>query len=77
MNEPTAAAFAYGLNKRKESEDRRLRFRRRHVRYFGSRNRLRCGNKEQTVEVRATGGDTHLGGDDFDKKIQEYLVGRI
>ena len=30
--------------------------------------------KEQTVEVRATGGDTHLGGDDFDKKIQEYLV---
>jgi molecular chaperone DnaK len=31
--------------------------------------------KEQTIEVRATGGDTHLGGDDFDKKIQEYLVG--
>jgi molecular chaperone DnaK len=30
--------------------------------------------KEQTIEVRATGGDTHLGGDDFDKKIQEYLV---
>ena len=26
------------------------------------------------MEVKATGGDTHLGGDDFDKKIQEYLV---
>ena len=31
--------------------------------------------KEQTVEVKATGGDTHLGGDDFDKVIIEYLVG--
>ena len=30
---------------------------------------------DDTVEVKATGGDTHLGGDDFDKKIQEYLVG--
>ena len=26
------------------------------------------------MEVRSTGGDTHLGGDDFDKKIQQYLV---
>jgi molecular chaperone DnaK len=29
---------------------------------------------DNTVEVRATGGDTHLGGDDFDKRIIEYLV---
>ena len=27
-----------------------------------------------TIEVKATGGDTHLGGDDFDKKIIEYLI---
>ena len=74
MNEPTAAAFAYGLNKAEERKDRRLRFRRRHVRHFGARNGYDAETKEQTVEVRATGGDTHLGGDDFDKKIQEYLV---
>jgi molecular chaperone DnaK len=29
---------------------------------------------DDVVEARSTGGDTHLGGDDFDKKIQEYLV---
>ena len=29
---------------------------------------------DDTVEVKATGGDTHLGGDDFDRKIIEYLV---
>ena len=29
---------------------------------------------EDTIEVKATGGDTHLGGDDFDKKIIEYLI---
>ena len=29
---------------------------------------------DDTVEVKATGGDTHLGGDDFDQKIQQYLV---
>ncbi|MBI4094369.1 MAG: molecular chaperone DnaK [Candidatus Liptonbacteria bacterium] len=29
---------------------------------------------DDTVEVKATGGDTHLGGDDFDKRVNEYLV---
>jgi len=75
MNEPTAAAFAYGVNKEKNQKI---------VVYdFGGGtfdvSVLEMGfdpeSKEQTVEVRATGGDTHLGGDDFDKKIQEYLVG--
>ena len=75
MNEPTAAAFAYGVNKEKNQKI---------VVYdFGGGtfdvSVLEMGydteTKEQTVEVRATGGDTHLGGDDFDKKIQEYLVG--
>ena len=74
INEPTAAAFAYGLNKEKNQKI---------VVYdFGGGtfdvSVLEMGydpdTKEQTIEVRATGGDTHLGGDDFDKKIQEYLV---
>jgi molecular chaperone DnaK len=74
LNEPTAAAFAYGVNKEKNQKI---------VVYdFGGGtfdvSVLEMGydaeTKEQTVEVRATGGDTHLGGDDFDKKIQEYLV---
>ncbi len=68
LNEPTAAALAYGMNKQKNE---------RIVVYdFGGGtfdiSILEVG--DDTVEVKATGGDTHLGGDDFDKKIMEYLV---
>ncbi len=68
INEPTAAALAYGLNKQKNEQI---------VVYdFGGGtfdiSVLEVG--DDTVEVKATGGDTHLGGDDFDKHIQEYLV---
>lgn len=68
FNEPTAAALAYGLNKQKNEKI---------VVYdFGGGtfdiSVLEVG--DDTVEVKATGGDTHLGGDDFDKKINEYLV---
>ncbi|MBI2506777.1 MAG: Hsp70 family protein, partial [Candidatus Colwellbacteria bacterium] len=68
INEPTAAALAYGLDKEKNEQI---------VVYdFGGGtfdiSVLEVG--EKTVEVKATGGDTHLGGDDFDKKILEYLV---
>ncbi len=68
LNEPTAAALAYGLNKKKNE---------RIVVYdFGGGtfdvSVLEVG--DDTVEVKSTGGDTHLGGDDFDKKIIEYLV---
>jgi molecular chaperone DnaK len=68
LNEPTAAALAYGLNKQKNEKI---------VVYdFGGGtfdvSVLEVG--DDTVEVKATGGDTHLGGDDFDKKIIEYLV---
>ncbi|MFA5870585.1 MAG: molecular chaperone DnaK [Candidatus Paceibacterota bacterium] len=74
INEPTAAAFAYGANKMKNEKIA--------VYDFGGGtfdiSVLEIGydadTKEQTVEVKATGGDTHLGGDDFDKKIIEYLV---
>ncbi len=68
INEPTAAALAYGMNKKANEQI---------VVYdFGGGtfdvSVLEVSN--DTVEVKATGGDTHLGGDDFDKKIQEYLV---
>ncbi len=68
INEPTAAALAYGLNKQKSEKI---------VVYdFGGGtfdiSVLEVG--DDTVEAKATGGDTHLGGDDFDKKIQQYLV---
>lgn len=68
INEPTAAALAYGLTKKK---DQRI------VVYdFGGGtfdiSVLEVG--EDTVEVKATGGDTHLGGDDFDQRIIDWLV---
>jgi molecular chaperone DnaK len=68
INEPTAAALAYGLTKKKNHQI---------VVYdFGGGtfdiSILDVG--EDTVEVKATGGDTHLGGDDFDQKIIDWLV---
>lgn len=68
INEPTAAALAYGLTKKKDEKI---------VVYdFGGGtfdiSILDVG--ADTVEVKATGGDTHLGGDDFDQRIMDYLV---
>src|SRR3989339_565170 len=68
LNEPTAAALAYGLNRQKNEKI---------VVYdFGGGtfdiSVLEVG--DDTVEVKATGGDTHLGGDDFDKRIIDHLV---
>jgi len=68
INEPTAAALAYGLNKKKDEKI---------VVYdFGGGtfdiSILDVG--ADTVEVKATGGDTHLGGDDFDQKIMSWVV---
>ena len=68
INEPTAAALAYSLNREKNEQI---------VVYdFGGGtfdvSVLETG--DNTVEVKATGGDTHLGGDDFDKKIIDYLI---
>ena len=72
LNEPTAAALAYGFNKKKDEKI---------VVYdFGGGTfdisvlEVAEAEGQLTIEVKATGGDTHLGGDDFDKKIQEYLV---
>lgn len=68
INEPTAAALAYGLNRQKNEKII--------VYDFGGGtfdiSILEVG--DDVVEVKATGGDTHLGGDDFDEKIIGYLV---
>ncbi|MFA5052584.1 MAG: molecular chaperone DnaK [Parcubacteria group bacterium] len=70
INEPTAAALAYGLNRGKNEK--------LVVYDFGGGtfdvSVLEVG--DDTVEVKATGGDTHLGGDDFDKKLNEYVVAK-
>jgi molecular chaperone DnaK len=68
INEPTAAALAYGINKKKDEKI---------VVYdFGGGtfdiSILDVG--ADTVEVKATGGDTHLGGDDFDQRIMDWVV---
>ena len=69
INEPTAAALAYGLTK-KSGEKKIV------VYDFGGGtfdiSILEVNN--DTVEVKATGGDTHLGGDDFDQKIMNWLI---
>ncbi|MEZ0074147.1 molecular chaperone DnaK [Planotetraspora sp. GP83] len=68
INEPTAASLAYGLDK-KGSET---------VLVFdlggGTFDVSILDIGEGVVEVRATAGDTHLGGDDFDRRIVDYLA---
>ena len=68
INEPTAAALAYGLEKKKDEKIA--------VYDFGGGtfdiSILEIG--EGVVEVLSTNGDTHLGGDDFDKKIIDWVV---
>lgn len=68
INEPTAAALAYGLDKKKEQKI---------VIYdFGGGtfdvSILEVG--DGVVEVKATNGDTHLGGDNLDTRILEWLI---
>lgn len=68
VNEPTAAALAYGLD-RKENET---------VLVFdlggGTFDVSILTIGDGVVEVRSTSGDTHLGGDDFDRRIVDYLA---
>jgi len=68
VNEPTAAALAYGLDKKKDETIA--------VYDFGGGtfdiSILEVG--EGVVEVKATNGDTHLGGDDLDQRIIDWIV---
>jgi len=69
INEPTAAAIAYGLDKKGKEEN---------VLVFD----LGGGTFDVTLltidngvfEVRATSGDTHLGGEDFDQRLMDYFI---
>jgi molecular chaperone DnaK len=68
INEPTAAALAYGLDKKKDEIIA--------VYDFGGGtfdiSILEVG--DNVVEVKATNGDTHLGGDDLDQRIIEWII---
>ncbi|ADI04036.1 molecular chaperone DnaK [Streptomyces bingchenggensis BCW-1] len=71
INEPTAAALAYGLDK--ENDQTILVFDLGGGTFDVSL--LEIG--EGVVEVKATNGDTHLGGDDWDQRIVDHLVTRF
>jgi molecular chaperone DnaK len=68
VNEPTAAALAYGLDKKRDETIA--------VYDFGGGtfdiSILEVG--EGVVEVKSTNGDTHLGGDDIDKRVMDWIV---
>jgi len=68
INEPTAAALAYGLTKKKDQKIVVYDF------GGGTFDISVLDISHDTVEVKATGGDTHLGGDDFDQRVMDWLV---
>lgn len=68
INEPTAAALAYGFDKKKDQKI---------VVYDLGGGTFDVSVLEiggDTVEVKATNGNTHLGGDDFDRRISQYII---
>lgn len=68
INEPTAAALAYGLNKKEESQI---------IVYDlggGTFDVSLLSIEDGVFEVLATAGDTHLGGEDFDNRVIDYFV---
>jgi molecular chaperone DnaK len=68
INEPTAAALAYGLDKKKDEK----------IAVFdlggGTYDISVLELGEGVFEVKSTNGDTHLGGDDFDKRVIDWLA---
>lgn len=71
INEPTAAALAYGFNKKKDEK----------IAVYdlggGTFDVSILEVADDTVEVKATNGDTHLGGDDFDQRIINWIIGEF
>ncbi len=69
INEPTAAALAYGLDKKKKDEK---------VAVYdlggGTFDISILELGEGLFEVKSTNGDTHLGGDDFDQRLMDYMA---
>ncbi len=68
INEPTAAALAYGFNKKKDEKIVVYDF------GGGTFDISVLEVSEDTIEVKATGGDTHLGGDDIDQLIINHFI---
>lgn len=68
INEPTASSLAYGLDKKKEG----------HVAVYdfggGTFDITVLDIGDGVFEVKATGGDTHLGGDDLDQKVMDWIA---
>jgi molecular chaperone DnaK len=73
INEPTAAALAYGLDKKGKDEKIAV-FDLGGGTYDISVLELYDVEGSRQFEVKATNGDTHLGGDDFDQRVIEWLV---
>ncbi|MDY0144778.1 MAG: molecular chaperone DnaK [Kiritimatiellia bacterium] len=71
INEPTASSLAYGLDKKKEEK----------VAVYdlggGTFDISVLDIGDGVFEVKATNGDTHLGGDDFDQRVIDWLVGEF
>ncbi len=71
INEPTAAALSYGFDKKSEGTIA--------VYDLGGGtfdiSILEVG--DNVIEVKSTNGDTHLGGDDFDRLVMEYIIGEF
>ncbi len=68
INEPTAAALAYGMSKKKDQQIVVYDF------GGGTFDVSVLDVSGDTIEVKSTGGDTHLGGDDLDQKVIDWLV---
>ncbi len=68
INEPTAAALAYGFDKKKDEKIAVYDF------GGGTFDISILEVSEDTIEVKGTGGDTPLGGDDIDQRIIQYLI---
>mmetsp|Transcript_24045 Transcript_24045/g.74714 ORF Transcript_24045/g.74714 Transcript_24045/m.74714 type:complete len:647 (-) Transcript_24045:195-2135(-) len=70
INEPTAAAIAYGLDKKATGEHKVLIY----DMGGGTFDVSLLAIDEGIFEVKATAGDTHLGGEDFDNRVVDYCV---
>ena len=72
INEPTAAAIAYGLEKTSKNDGER------NVLIYdlggGTFDVTLLSIEDGVFEVKATAGDTHLGGEDFDRRMVEYCI---
>jgi molecular chaperone DnaK len=76
INEPTAAALAYGLDKGKEDE-LILVFDLGGGTFDVSLLEVGKDDDFSTIQVKATSGDNRLGGDDWDQRVVDYLIGKF